>query len=87
MKRRETVVIPMQGKKKLGTVAKRSKGKFGTSLDATQFALERAVKRIAALEKQADGLARLSKDQEIETNKLQLRIKRLEERERGRDYE
>ena len=84
MKRRETIVIPMP---KTARNADGIKGRFIAALEATQFAVETAVKRIVALEKQNDGLAKLSKDQEIETSHLRLRVKRLEERERRRDDE
>jgi hypothetical protein len=87
MKRREILSFPVK-KKKLGTVAERSKGKPSlTPLSITQYAIERAVRRIEALEKQCDGLAKLDKAREIEINYLRLQMKRFEERIEGMDSE
>jgi hypothetical protein len=74
MKRRKTVVIPMVRKKQ-----HHGRNPFVTQLEATQFALERAVKRISALEKQCDGLAKLDKQKDIRINQLGLEMKRLRE--------
>ena len=67
-------------KPKLGTIASRTKGKTLTPLETTQFALEQAIKRIAALEAQGDGLARLDKKKDIRINHLALKLRQLEER-------
>jgi hypothetical protein len=64
--------------RKLGTIAERAKGKRLTEVAGLQFALEQAMKRIGALEKQADGLALLDKQREIQANKDRLRIKDIE---------
>jgi hypothetical protein len=84
---RKTVVIPMHRKKKLGSNAERSRGRYLTSIEATQFALEQAVKRIVALEKQCDGLAKLDKEKDIRTNLQGLELKRLRERVERMDGE
>lgn len=62
----------------LGTIAERAKGKSTGEITMLQFALEQAMKRIGALEKQADGLAFLDKQREIQANKDRIRIKHLE---------
>ena len=87
MKRRETHVLPMVRRKKLGSGADRSKGIFLTSLRATQFALERAVKDIATLKTQFDGLAKLNKEMEIAINRLGLQLNRLRDRLERSDAE
>ena len=56
-------------------------------LGATQFALERAVKRIAALEKQCDGLAKFDKEKDIAISLMQVRMRRFEKRLYGGDSE
>jgi hypothetical protein len=53
---------------------------FAASLEATQFALEQSVKRVGALEKQNDGLAKLNKQLEIRVNETDLKLSRFAER-------
>ena len=84
---RKTVIIPMVKKKKLGTIAERTKGKPLSAMEVTNFALEQAVKRIAALEKQTDGLAQLDKQKDIVLNGMALTIKRLRDRVERMDAE
>jgi hypothetical protein len=79
---RKTVVIPMHSKKK-----HHGKNPFAVSLEATQFALEQAVKEIVALQKQCDGLAKLAKEQDIQLNFQSGAIKRLRERVERMDGE
>jgi hypothetical protein len=52
---------------------------FAASLKATQFALEQSVKRVGALEKQNDGLAKLCKILEIHNNETNLKLSRFAE--------
>jgi hypothetical protein len=84
---KEPFPFPQLKKQKLGTNASRAKGKSVTPLTSTQFALEQAVKRIVALEKQCDGLAKLDKQKDIDINFLRARLKRLEDRVTRRDRE
>jgi len=64
----------------LGTIAARTKGKPLSALQVMNFALEQAVKRIVALEKQNDGLAKLNKAFEIRLNETDLKLSRFAER-------
>jgi hypothetical protein len=79
---RKTVVIPMTRKKK-----HHGRNPFVASMEATQYALERAVKRIGALETQCDGLAKLDKQKDIIISHQAIQIKRLQERVEGMDSE
>ena len=53
---------------------------YRVSLSSTQFALEQVMRRIAALEKQNDGLAKLNKDFEIRMNEAAIKQGRINER-------
>jgi hypothetical protein len=64
----------------LGTIASRTKGKPLSAMEVMNFALEQAVKRIAALEKQNDALAKLNKAFEIRLNGTDLKLSRFAER-------
>lgn len=64
----------------LGPNHKRAKSKRLTSQETTQFALEQAIKKISALEKQFDGLAKLDKQREIQANKDRIANRDLDRR-------
>ena len=58
-----------------------------TPLTTTQFVLERVVKRVEALEKQCDGLAKLDKEKDIAISLMQVQLKRFEKKLYAGDVE
>ena len=79
--------ITKKKRKKLESIAARTKGINMSEVRAFQFALEQVVKRIGALEKQCDGLAKLEKQKDIDINHIEVRLKRFEKRLYRKDEE
>lgn len=84
---RKTVVIPMHRKKKLDTNTSVGCDDLRLELEATQFAVERAIKQFAAVKRQCDALAEFTKEQDIRINLQGLEVKRLRERIERMDAE
>jgi len=82
-----TLSLAKPARKKLGTVAKRTKGVPLNEIDVTQYALEQLQKRLRKLENSHNANDKEMREVHIKLNQQDIKLKRLQERAQRSDSE
>jgi hypothetical protein len=85
--RGETIKFPVPRKKKLGTIADRTKGVPLNELNVTQYASEQLASRVSKLERAHNANGKELKEARIQLNLQGIAIKRLQDRVERSDGE